>query len=189
MFESTGVLQRQENQRVQDEVLGLPVAGPESVLEYPSFPLTAPLRHRISHYPPGIGALALECRLSLQFLNFFQIFFDWYETNHTTPGPHDSMTELGHEILGMPGLTFMERLLAVTIQAYINWLERTIRKWSNFSSEHEVEVHVGVLKESEAHLDAWDDETRDSFAWCCLMLRDTTTEDSLSWRWTEKHLV
>ncbi len=99
------------------------------------------------------------------------------------------MTELGHEILGMPGLTFIERLLAVAIQAYINWLERTIRKWSNFSSEHEVEVHVTVLKESEVHLDACDDETRDSFAWCCLMLRDTTTKESLSWRWAEKHLV
>ncbi|KAJ9602988.1 hypothetical protein H2200_012283 [Cladophialophora chaetospira] len=181
MFESEAVLQRQLNQRDQDD-LG-PSLTYETLLEYPSYPPAATLRDRVSHYPQGIRALALGGRLSFQFLNFFEVFFDWYIVSNTTPGPHDSMTELGHEILSMPRLTSIERLLAVTIQAYINWLERTIRNWSNFSSEHEVAVHIRALKAPEGYADACTDETRAAVAWCCLMLRDTTETDSLAWGW------
>jgi len=99
------------------------------------------------------------------------------------------MTELGHEVFSMPRLSFIERLLAVTIQAYINWLKRTIRKWSNFSGEHEVEVHIEVLKGLGINFDSCSDERRDAFEWCCLMLRDTTASGSLSWRWAGEHLT
>lgn len=76
----------------------------------------------------SIRALVTKGRLGMQFVGYFQTFFDWYVASPTISGPHDSMTELGHEILSVPGLTFRERLLVVAIQAYIKWLERKIRE-------------------------------------------------------------
>ncbi len=80
------------------------------------------------------------------------------------------MTELGHDILGMPDLSFVERLLVVATRAYLNWLERTKRKWCNFSNEHEVEVQVGVLRRSEPTMATYTDDRKDAFVWCCLMV-------------------
>ena len=46
-----------------------------------------------------------------------------------------------------------------------------------------------MLNGSEAHIEACTDGRRDPFAWCCLMLRDTTTKGSLSRHWAEAHLA
>jgi len=71
MFESEAVLRQQQSQRIRDDSSGLPLTC-ESRLEYSSYPLTAVLRDKVSHCPPGVGTLALNCRLSLPFLYFFQ---------------------------------------------------------------------------------------------------------------------
>ncbi|KIW64569.1 hypothetical protein PV04_09494 [Phialophora macrospora] len=137
MFESADVLRRQQTQRIQDEALGLPVVTHDSVLEYSSPSPPEALRLKISRYPTGVAALALNSRLSAQFLNFFDVFYGWFAATTATPGPHESMTELGHDILGMKGLSFIERVLAVAIQAYINWVERTRREWNDGEEERQ----------------------------------------------------
>jgi hypothetical protein len=191
MFESADVLRRQQTQRIHDEALGLPVVTHDSVLEYPSRVPPEALRLKIPRYPAGVAALALKSRLSVQFLNFFDVFYGWFTATTATPGPHESMTELGHDILGMKGLSFVERVLAVAIQAYINWVERTRRKWTNFSSEHEVEVQIGVLKKKKnrgPETNAPGDDGRDAFLWSCLMIRDTTVLGSGARAWADEQL-
>ncbi|EXJ56026.1 hypothetical protein A1O7_08957 [Cladophialophora yegresii CBS 114405] len=189
MFESADVLRRQQTQRLRDEALGLHDRTHDSVLEYPPRVPPEALQVKISRYPAGVTTLALNSRLSIQFLSFFDIFYDWFTAATTTPGPHESMTELGHDILGAKGLSFTERLLAVAVQAYINWVERARRKWTNFSSEHAVEVQIGVLKKSgRPGTDAQADDTRDAFLWSCLMIRDTTVLESGARAWADEQL-
>ena len=189
MFESALVLQREQNQRIHDEALGFPSPVDNAVLEYPSQLAIEALHSKVFHYPAGITSLALNSRLSLQFLNYFHVFWEWFLASTSVPGPHDSMTELGHDILGMPGLSFVERSLVVAIQAYLNWLERTKRKWCNISSEHEVEVQVGALRRSEPPMDTCTDDRKEAFVWCCLMIRDTSARGSVLRRWAYEHLV
>ncbi|OAP62654.1 hypothetical protein AYL99_01881 [Fonsecaea erecta] len=183
MFESAAVLHRQRAQRSQDEAQGLKLAD-DFVVEYPSKPFPRALRNKISKYPPGLACLANEGRLSLQFVNFLEIFCDWSATNNSTAGPHDSVTELSHDILAMAGLSTTERVLAVAIQAYVNWLERTVRHWSNFSSEHSVEMQIASLSQRSD----LDDCEEDALTWSCLVIRDTTPQGTGSWQWATKHL-
>ncbi|KIW33260.1 uncharacterized protein PV07_00127 [Cladophialophora immunda] len=184
MFESAAVLHRQQALRNQDEAQGLKLPA-DSAVEYPSKPFPRALRAKISKLPPGLARLASGGCLSLQCINFLQIFCEWLANNSSTPGPHDSITELGHDILAMAGLSTTERVLAVAIQAYVNWLERTVRRWSNFSSEHSVKMQIALLAR-KPDLDACDG---DVLAWGCLVIRDTTAPGTASWEWATKHLL
>ncbi|KAH0847640.1 hypothetical protein FOPE_00877 [Fonsecaea pedrosoi] len=185
MFESAAVLHRQQTQRSQDEAQGLKLAS-DSVAEYPSLPLPRALQVKISKLPPGLACLALRRRLSLQCINFLQLFCEWLADNSVTPGPHDSMTELGHDILAVSGLGATERVLAVAIQAYVNWLERTVRRWCNYASEHSVEMQIAMLAREVGLDDTCDG---DALAWACLLVRDTTSRGSTSWGWATKYLA
>ena len=190
MFEAAGVLHRQQNQLLEAKGNGLISIAATSVLEYPSHPFTADLQDRISHFPRGIAVLALDCRLSLQLLDFLQVFLDWHGASSLTSDPRASMIELGCEILCIEGLTFIERLLVIAVQSYIAWLDRTISKSSNSWTEYEFERHLKALKESEASIETLTGDRRDTtFIWCCLMLRDTTRKGSASRRWAEAQLM
>ena len=162
MFESAAILHREQSQLIQDEAQGLQLSStPSSTPKYRTHPFPQALHAKISQFPPGLLALAHNRRLSLQVINFFHIFVDWLSNhNHQvdlssdddgTPTslnindldistPYDSITELAHTIFGLRDLTYLERLLAVAVQAYLNWWERHVRRWSNFASEHSVEV-------------------------------------------------
>ncbi|KIW86439.1 hypothetical protein Z517_01836 [Fonsecaea pedrosoi CBS 271.37] len=185
MFESAAVLHRQQTQRSQDEAQGLKLTS-DSVAEYPSQPLPRALQVKISKLPPGLACLALQRRLSLQCVNFLQLFCEWLADNSVTPGPHDSMTELGHDILAVDGLSATERVLAVAIQAYVNWLERTVRRWCNYASEHSVETQIAILAREVGLDDTCDG---DALAWACLLVRDTTSRGSAPWGWATKYLA
>ncbi|KIY04211.1 uncharacterized protein Z520_00904 [Fonsecaea multimorphosa CBS 102226] len=183
MFESAAVLHRQQTQRSQDEAQGLQLSN-DSFVEYPSKPFPQALRAKISKYPPGLARLAFDCRLSLQCINFLEIFCQWLANNSSSPGPHDSMTELAHDVLAMSGLNTTERVIAVAIQSYVNWLERTVRRWSNFSSEHNVTMQIASLNQ-KSDLEDCDE---DALAWACLMIRDTNPQGTGSWQWATKGL-
>ena len=189
MFESADVLHRQRNRRLDDEATSIPSVAHDSVLEYPTLPPNKALQFKVAPYPRGISSLALNARLSVQFLNFFGVFFDWMTEIDVKSGPHGAMTELAHDILAMPRLNFIERLLAVAILSYCNWIERTQRMWSNFASEHLVEGQIGVLRKAGTEAGVWFDDRRHAFAWSCFMIRDTTTRGSGPWTWADSHIV
>lgn len=240
MFESANVLRLQQLQRQHDESLGIisevkPPASPTSssssseAVTYPPRPVPPALAADIlSTLPPGLVKLSFSHRLTLQFLSFIRIFVAWkhsYPDAHLGPpsrdstsvtscapeGPISSLTELSHSLLGIPELPFLDRLLVVAVQAYLNWWELHVRRWTNFSSELEVDFNVGTLaqawkqqragvadlrrRDGESHSEGdneaeqeKDEMERDAIIWSWLMIRDSTSPGSGPWNWASARI-
>ncbi|KAK4936120.1 hypothetical protein LTR10_022964 [Elasticomyces elasticus] len=180
-LEQAAVLKRQHFQRVEDQAQGL-IIHDDSVLVYPIQPFSDALLSKISIFPPGLASLAFESRLSLQCINFFQLFCQWFDDLRTNHKPHDSMVALGHDILAMPQLSIMERALAVAAQAYLNHLEPRSWHWSHWSTEDIVETQTFQLS-TDPQLGDIDE---DALTWACLIIRDTSIEGTSAWKWSDR---
>ena len=148
---------------------------------YPRHPFPPALSRKISKYPQGFRESALRKELSLQFIDYLDLTLQW--TRDDT-GKVRLKTSGQYEILGMPKLSRVERLLATAVQAYSNFIERTEHARENKVTEQTVQTQVHVLSAQE-HTTKCD---RDLLTWVCLMLRATTSRGTDSWRWANAWL-
>ena len=78
-----------------------------------------------------------------------------------------------------------EQLIAITVQAYLNHLERTEEDWCNVNTERNVRRWTSMLS-GEVCIAACE---KDVLAWACLMLMAVTDKGSDAWQWAERILV
>jgi hypothetical protein len=74
-----------------------------------------------------------------------------------------------------------ERLLVVAIQAYLAYLGRSERGWSNTATENSVRMHAPSLSSAADYDD-------DVFAWAVLMIGATPDKGSHAQRWAQRML-
>ena len=77
------------------------------------------------------------------------------------------------------------QLIAITVQAYLNHLERTEESWCNATTERNVRRWTSMLSE-EVCITACE---KDVLAWACLMLMAVTNKGSDAWQWAERIFV
>lgn len=98
--------------------------------------------------------------------------------------PH-SITELSHEVLSATNLSVTEGLMALTLRAYLNYLERIGQAWSNAATEHSVQMLVPSLSQRTCNAECHENAP----AWSCLMLATVTESGSAACQWADQMLA
>ena len=132
--------------------------------------------------PLGFERLRVLNRLCTATLEHLSLVLSWLK--RVPRSPH-SITELSHEVLSVANLSVTERLIALTFQAYLNYLERIDQAWSNAATEHSVQMLVPALSQKTCIADC--DE--DVLAWSCLMLVAVTEPGSAACQWADQMLA
>jgi hypothetical protein len=175
MFESWEVRHLQTQQRFQNAKRGLVADATPS---YPVHPLPSALGSKLMHFPPAFHRLALQQKLSLESIDYFELLFAWLDRLPRSPY---SITELSHNVLSMPEFGLTERILVIGCQTYLNHLEGVERGWINANSERKVRRSVQQLDGDRCKVEC----NQDALVWSCLMVTATVEAASNTWFWAD----
>lgn len=148
-----------------------------SDLVYPKHPFPADLCLKLTSFPAGFRELALSKKLSIQSIDFVDLVLIAARDSGEVSSALSSTSD---ELLGKPGLTTLERLVAIALGAY-----------NARQSSRPIPVFLVYLQEqvkilaSKSDIYTCDPDVLD---WACLILRASTERNTGSWRWADSKL-
>ncbi|KAK5203822.1 hypothetical protein LTS13_008568 [Exophiala xenobiotica] len=157
----------------------------QASLEYPDYPFSSAICHRIARFQPGFCKLALRRKLSLQFMHVLEGVLDMA---HDRDMSKNALPAYGtiDDLITNPGLSVLERVLAVALLVC----------WSSAARAQE-EIPPIVAFSIQAHARSFppgrtisgDDSMEEkALDWAALALHYNTKEGSIAWTWANKRI-
>ena len=163
------------HKKIQESSLLYGKAGIDLV--YPRHPFPADLCLRLTSFPAGFRELALTRKLSMQSIDFIHLVL---LSSRDSGEVSSALSSTSDELLGKPGLTTLERLIAIALSAY-NAL-RSARPIPVFLLYFQEQVRILASKPDICTCDLG------VLDWACMMIRTFTETDTGSWRWADSML-
>jgi hypothetical protein len=152
--------------------------GPK--LFYPKHPFPPQLCQKIGRFSTGFQELALSRKLTIQLIDFLYLTVLSAQVSCEEAG---ALSSTADEVLGIPGLTTLERVLGTALTTYNIHAERNLRTPSpSFRLYIQSQFRVVVARSDILACDP------DALDWACLIFKATTKEDTDSWRWAAARL-
>jgi hypothetical protein len=154
-------------------------------LVYPRHPFSPSLCEKISRFSKGFSELALQRKLSFQFLNFLERIMTWLRTEaNTASKAATSPSRMADDVLGRSNPSITERVLATALLAFCSSIERRMGQ-----ANPPVEIFIQAQgKYLATHPDIRACVDRDALEWTALILQDTVASGTDGWKWADQIL-
>jgi hypothetical protein len=152
----------------------------ETKLLYPEHPFPPHLCQKITRLSVRFQELALSKKLSIQFIDFLHLTVLSAQGSCEETG---ALSTTADEVLGISGLTTLERVLATALTTYNLYTERNCMTPSpSYGLYIQRQFRVLGAKPDILVCDT------DAMEWAYLMIRATTEKDTDLWQWADARL-